>query len=230
MWNGMPPQWRACFEEAWDAYCHGSMPVGAAIVGPDGNILARGRNRIYERVAPPGQVAGTKLAHAEINALLQVRQGDERCDSYTLYSTMEPCPLCFGALYMSGIRAMRYAARDGFAGSSNLAAIPGYLSVKTLDVAGPFPDMEPVQMALHTAHFMERCPKPLQDELLAVREAYCPDGIHLGRELHATGWLVNARQEARTAAWVFGEVMRRLGLPEAEAALGRHDDCMTLRR
>jgi tRNA(adenine34) deaminase len=39
---------------------------------------------------------------------------------YTLYTTMEPCPMCFGIMAMIGIRNMRYAAKDGFAGVTEL--------------------------------------------------------------------------------------------------------------
>jgi tRNA(Arg) A34 adenosine deaminase TadA len=49
------------------------VPVGAAVAGPDGSVVARGRNRIFD---PPGEgLAGTWIAHAEIDALARDRHG-----------------------------------------------------------------------------------------------------------------------------------------------------------
>lgn len=206
MWKDVPSPWRACFEEAWWAYRSGSTPVGAVVTSSTGEIVARGRNRVYEASAPAGQVAGTSLAHAELNALLQVNAGAGQLDSYTLYTTMEPCPLCFGAFCMSGIRSLRFAARDGLAGSINLASVPGYVSARAWDVAGPFLDLEGVQVAMHTAHIMERCPQEKHPELLAIRERYCRTGVQVGRKLHGLGCLAQARQQDRAPGWVFDQL------------------------
>lgn len=46
MWDTLSPAWQVCLEEAWAAYCAGSLPIGACISDPDGQILSRGRNRI----------------------------------------------------------------------------------------------------------------------------------------------------------------------------------------
>ncbi|HAI21074.1 MAG TPA: hypothetical protein DCM14_04155 [Clostridiales bacterium UBA8153] len=218
MWKDVPTPWRACFEEAWLAYCNGSTPVGAVVVSSTAEIVTRGRNRVYEAAAPPGQVAGTGLAHAELNALLQVGTGDDRLSSYTLYTTMEPCPLCFGAFCLSGLRSLRYAARDGLAGSVNPASMPGYFSSRPFDVAGPFPDLEAVQMAMYTAHIMERCPPDRHAELLALREGYCRSGVRAGLKLHHSRCLLQARQQEWTAGRVFDEVTRLLGVTAATVA------------
>ena len=70
-------------------------------------ILAYGRNRINAAVAPPGQLHGTVLAHAELNALAQLAADIPDRHSYTLYTSLEPCPMCLGAFYMSGVRTLR---------------------------------------------------------------------------------------------------------------------------
>jgi len=163
-------------------------------------------------------VAGTSLAHAELNALLQVSSSDGRLDSYTLYSTMEPCPLCFGAFCMSGLRSLRYAARDGLAGGVNPACVPSYLNTRPFDVTGPFPDLEALQVALHTAHIMERCPRDRHPELLAIRERYCRAGVRVGQKLHSSGQLSQARQQERTPGWVFDQVACLLGSAPATGA------------
>ena len=108
--------WRAALEEAWTAYCEGSYAIGACIADENGKVLARGRNRLAEprRVQGTGHtgfVAGHDLAHAEINALLdlQVKLYPE-CYGWTVYTTVEPCPQCAGAVAMSSVRGLSYAA------------------------------------------------------------------------------------------------------------------------
>jgi tRNA(adenine34) deaminase len=62
--------WHVCLDEAWEAYCHGSLPIGAAITDRQGHLLARGRNRICEDEAEGKLLSGHRLAHAEVNALI----------------------------------------------------------------------------------------------------------------------------------------------------------------
>lgn len=89
----------------------GSVPIGAALADEDGNVIAQGRSMQFEKQGTHGQVVWSKLSHAELNALLQVSAHDHpNIRSYTLYTTMEPCPLCTGALVMSNVRNVCYAA------------------------------------------------------------------------------------------------------------------------
>jgi tRNA(Arg) A34 adenosine deaminase TadA len=109
-WSALTEPWRAVFELAWDAFRAGSVPVGAVVVNPAGDIVTRGRSRSYESSAPPQQVAGTYLAHAEVNALLPLPRGDYR--DHVLYSTLEPCLLCTAALTHAHLGTVRFAAPD----------------------------------------------------------------------------------------------------------------------
>ncbi|MBN2385895.1 MAG: hypothetical protein JXB85_02665 [Anaerolineales bacterium] len=68
-WDSLPAPWRACLEQAWEAYCEDCIPIGAVVTAADGEILSRGRNRIFERVKPGGGTNGAPLAHAEVEAL-----------------------------------------------------------------------------------------------------------------------------------------------------------------
>jgi len=61
--------WRPCFLLAWQAFQAASIPVGAVLVDPNGEKASSGRNRSNERTGPAGHVAGSYIAHAEINAL-----------------------------------------------------------------------------------------------------------------------------------------------------------------
>jgi tRNA(adenine34) deaminase len=87
----------------------GEVPVGAVLV-VEGKIVGRGRNRREARQDP--------LAHAEIEAL---RQASKRLGTWrvggTMYSTLEPCPMCAGALLQARVERLVYAARDPKAGA-----------------------------------------------------------------------------------------------------------------
>ncbi|MBI5943341.1 MAG: nucleoside deaminase [Chloroflexi bacterium] len=138
MWESLSPPWQAALEMAWEAYCAGTIPIGAAVADTQGNIISRGRNRILDTSAPKGQVFNDMLAHAEINALLSLKLDQESRHTSALYTTMEPCPLCMGAFYMSSVRTIHFAARDPYAGSTNLLGTTPYLSRKPIRVVPPF--------------------------------------------------------------------------------------------
>lgn len=112
-WTSLAEPWQICLEEAWTAYCAGSLPIGAAVVDRAGWIVARGRNRIHEDEAEGGHLRGHRLAHAEMNALvaLDYRAIDPR--DCILYTTTEPCPLCTGAIRIGATGA---DISDGLAG------------------------------------------------------------------------------------------------------------------
>lgn len=77
------------------AFCGGSVPIGAVVVGTEGRVLGVGRK---QRDEPEGRegMSGHLLAHAELNSLLAAcsKAGDLR--GCSLLTTMEPCPLCVG--------------------------------------------------------------------------------------------------------------------------------------
>ncbi len=102
--------WQAALQEGWSAFCAGNPPVGAVITSADGTVVAAGRNRRDDRGGPAGQLAGTNLAHAEVNAYAQLQPGDYR--DYTLWATLEPCPLCAAAAMMMGCGQVRFLAAD----------------------------------------------------------------------------------------------------------------------
>ena len=95
---------------AREAAAAGETPVGAVIVAPDGSVIGRGRNRTEERDA---------TAHAEVEAIRDAsrRLGDWRLTGCSLVVTMEPCPMCAGAILNSRISRLYYGARDARLGS-----------------------------------------------------------------------------------------------------------------
>jgi tRNA(adenine34) deaminase len=105
-------QWmRLALGEADRAAAVGDVPVGCVIVGPDGGELGRGHNR--------READGDPTAHAEILALRQAARtlGRWRLDGAEAYVTLEPCPMCAGALVNARIRRLVYGAADPKAGA-----------------------------------------------------------------------------------------------------------------
>ncbi len=133
-WASLEPHWQAAFELMWEAYVAGTIPVGAVITDGTGAVVARGRNRITEE--HEGSVAGTRLAHAEINALTQLPASSRYVD-HTIHSTLEPCLLCFGALSISRLGAIDYAASDPYAGACRIEIDIPLVQNGPIAVTGP---------------------------------------------------------------------------------------------
>jgi tRNA(adenine34) deaminase len=109
-WEGLGPAWREAFLQGWESYQGGSIAVGAVVLDESGVVVSRGRNRSGERATVPGVLAGTYLAHAELNALAALQPGEYW--DYTLYTTLESCLLCMAATTHAHVGRVVYAARD----------------------------------------------------------------------------------------------------------------------
>lgn len=98
----------ALAEEAAEA---GEVPVGCVIADSDGNIIGEGRNRREEE--------SDATAHAEVEAIKAAGKvlNDWRLSGCTMFVTLEPCPMCTGAIINSRIPTLVYGARDEITGS-----------------------------------------------------------------------------------------------------------------
>lgn len=107
---------QAALEEARTAAARGEVPVGAVIVNPEGEIIARAANRTRELADP--------TAHAEILAIREAasRLGSERLTGCDLYVTLEPCAMCAGAISAARIRRLYYGASDPKSGGTEHGA------------------------------------------------------------------------------------------------------------
>ena len=95
---------------AREAAAAGEVPVGCVIVR-GGEIVGRGRNRREEK--------RSAASHAEMEAIAQANEilGSWRLDGCELYVTLEPCPMCAGAILNARIRRVWYGARDAAFGA-----------------------------------------------------------------------------------------------------------------
>ena len=92
-------------EEARKAFEKGEIPVGA-VIARDGEILARTHN-LREQTGDP-------TAHAEVLALREAAKafGGRRLSDCTLYVTLEPCPMCAGAMVLACLGKCYFGSRD----------------------------------------------------------------------------------------------------------------------
>lgn len=127
----------------------GEVPVGCVIVR-DGQVVGRGRNRREEKQST--------FSHAEMEAIAGANEslGSWRLDDCTLYVTLEPCPMCAGAILNARIPRVYYGARD-----REMGACGGVLNLFMED----FPHLP----ALVGGVLEEECRAVLSDFFLGLR-------------------------------------------------------------
>lgn len=89
----------------------GEVPVGCVIADSDGRIIGRGHNR--------RQTLKDATAHAELEAIREAcaAVGDWRLEGCSIYVSLEPCPMCAGAIINSRIPTVVYGAKEELSGS-----------------------------------------------------------------------------------------------------------------
>ena len=99
-------------DEARLALRTGDVPVGAVVVGPDGQVVGRGHNA--------REATGDPTAHAEVLALRDAAQtlGEWRLAGCTLVVTLEPCAMCAGATMLARVPRLVLGAWDEKAGAT----------------------------------------------------------------------------------------------------------------
>jgi tRNA(adenine34) deaminase len=210
MWQQLTEPWQKCVEEAWVAYCKGSLPIGAVLTDADGCIVARGRNRIYEHEASGKLLCGYRLAHAEINALIATDWSTVNARTCILYTTTEPCPLCVGAVRMTRVSEVRYASRDGAAGSADLFQANDFLQRGNVKVIGPENAvLETILIAMMVEFVLD-----LADEnSLSWCERISgtiPDAAQIGQQLFRSKQLRQWRDANSTISFIIEQLAQQL--------------------
>ena len=103
---------REALQLAAEAAARGEVPVGCVVADADGRIIGRGSNRREERRCVTG--------HAELEALDMASRarGDWRMEDCTVFVTLEPCPMCAGAMISARLGRLVYGAREPETGSA----------------------------------------------------------------------------------------------------------------
>jgi tRNA(adenine34) deaminase len=102
---------RLALDEARSALTTGDVPIGAIVLSPAGEVIGRGRN-VREAVGDP-------TGHAEVVAIREAARavGEWRLSGCTLLVTLEPCTMCAGAIVLSRLSRLVFAAYDDKAGA-----------------------------------------------------------------------------------------------------------------
>src|ERR1700683_1323330 len=109
-WACLSEPWQIAFQEAWRSFRSGSAGVGAVVTNGAGAIVAAGRSRVFDEPDGTAPLAGTWMAHAEMNALA-VLDSDAR-EGHPLSTTFEPCVMCAATIRIYRIPKVLYAAAD----------------------------------------------------------------------------------------------------------------------
>ena len=119
---------KEAMKQARKAYETGEVPIGCIIVeNATGKIVGRGYNR--------RNTDKTTLAHAEITAIKKASKtlGDWRLEGCTIYITLEPCPMCAGAIVLARIPLVVYGMADPRRGGVSVLGLLGsYFLVRLL--------------------------------------------------------------------------------------------------
>ena len=169
-WGDLEPPWQAALSLSWEALGARTIPIGAVLAAPDGTIVGSGRNRMYDTAPfPPGELARSLLAHAEVNALIGL-DPERRYEEYILYTALEPCA-----------GADPYGGADGglVAVNVHMRRVPVALDGPRRDVVGLFAS------SLVVAFYLLRNPQgrvvlAFQDErpyLVEAAEALLQNGV-----------------------------------------------------
>ncbi len=143
MWNDLSKAWQETFLAGWEAFKNGSIPIGAVIVDDNMNVISRGRNKTAE-----SSIGNPKTAHAETECIRSLdiqRYPDVK--NYTLYTSMEPCPMCMGTFVMGNLRKIRTAAKDSWCGALHYITDDPYIASKQIDSVLVLGELQDVQLA-----------------------------------------------------------------------------------
>lgn len=138
-------------EEARLALETGDVPVGCVVVDAAGNVIGRGHNRRQERQ--------NAVRHAEIEAIEAAcaAVGSWRLDGCALYVTLEPCPMCAGAVLNARVPTLVYGAKEPATGSCG-------------SVLNLFEERYGFKPAIYGGVLADRCAALLRDFFVGLRE------------------------------------------------------------
>ena len=154
---------RQALELAREAAEAGEVPVGCVIVR-NGEMIGRGRNRREEKQAT--------FSHAEMEAIAEANKalGSWRLDDCELYVTLEPCPMCAGAILNARVKHVWYGARD-----EAMGACGGVLNL--------FMERFPHRPALVGGILAEECKAVLGEFFAGLREKRENTGMDFNKEV-----------------------------------------------
>jgi tRNA(adenine34) deaminase len=113
-WATLGPAWRASFQQAWLSFAHGNYGIGAVLVDPSRSdtVVAAGRNLVVGPLTDDQRIAGTFMAHAEMNVFATMPTYNAR--GLHLYTTLEPCLMCAATALFLNVAHVRFPVTDEY--------------------------------------------------------------------------------------------------------------------
>ena len=161
MWNDLSYEWKTVLTEAWNAFKNGSTPIGAALFTKDGELVLSDRNRSHE-----ADTVNNEISHAEANALRRLDTRVFNSRELTLYTSMEPCPMCMGMAIMGHIKDIRYAAYDSYCGMIHLTKTDPYYIGKGVKCVYAGDELEVFQLTIQSYYELRHIDRGCSDKVL----------------------------------------------------------------
>ena len=205
MWNDVTDVWKRALKEAWISFISGSTPIGAVLCDREGKIILSDHNRNHE-----AQTINKKIAHAEANLLRALDSSVYDPKALTLYSTMEPCPMCMGTIVMANIKTVRYAAADPYCGMTHLVKTePYYLSQNvSCDYVGK--ELEQFQLTIQSYFELRYIEQGANGLVLGKFAELCPEAVKAAERLFKTKWLDKAAEAEKDVGEVFDHIITEI--------------------
>lgn len=203
MWNDISPVWQTAFCEMWTAFREGSVPIGAVLCDAEGSVILSDRNRNHA-----AETVNRRIAHAEVNLLRRLDTDSYDPKTLTLYSTMEPCPMCMGTALMAGIRRIRSAARDSYCGMTHLAGSEPYYASKNVVCTFEGGDLELVQLTVQAYFELRHIDAGAGRTVFEAFASHCPQAAETAGRLYAEKLLDDAA--GADISDVFDRILREI--------------------
>ena len=203
MWKDLPEQWKAVFCEAWDAMKSGSVPSGAVIYDREGNLLAESHNGFKNTNVNP------YTSHSCINAINQLSLRNVESNSgLTIYSSMEPCFMCLGAIAISNIKEIHSASRDLFYGATHHLYDDAALIAKNISFHSESGDIEFFQIVLQSYFEVKRVSERNSPHALECYRRTNSSAVKLAEKLYLRRTLQQMSYQDHPCSEVYDMIMK----------------------
>lgn len=204
-YNELDKYWKRIFLLEWESVCEKSKAIAALIVSEKEGIISEGRNKIGEQTIP-----NPRVSHAEVEAIrnLDIKKYPY-VKLYTLYTALEPCPMCMGTMVMGGIRNIIIGAHDDHGGAMHLIEHSKFLRDKNIKVTWMPQEYGDIQRGLQTIkELLYNTDKEKLERMLADFSVYNAKGVEAAKELVEKGVFSENSPKDYTIDFIFDELAK----------------------
>lgn len=204
-YNELDKYWKRIFLLEWESVCEKSKAIAALIVSEKESIISEGRNKIGEQTIP-----NPRVSHAEVEAIrnLDIKKYPY-VKLYTLYTALEPCPMCMGTMVMGGIRNIIIGAHDDHGGAMHLIEHSKFLRDKNIKVTWMPQEYGDIQRGLQSIkELLYNDDKNKLERMLADFSVYNARGVEAAKELVERGLFSENTPKDYTIDFIFDELAK----------------------